>query len=152
MTKINFFGLFEFQRRPQSRSSQNCANKHLRVEVFPTSPNLWRFAPWNCSYKMTDDDEKLQHTWLYRLTQKSMSQILRLWCVEAMKIVILHRSMSFCFDSTTLIIDFTSLVHFIWKIIFWPARDSNQRPLRTLFNIKTPNRNLAFSAMPLLEN
>jgi hypothetical protein len=60
--------------------------------------------------------------------------------------------MSFCFDSTTLIIDFTSLVYFIWKIIFWPARDSNLRPLGTIFSIKTSNRNLAFSAFPLLEN
>jgi hypothetical protein len=46
-------------------------------------------------------------------TQKTMSQILRFWYVESMKIVILYRRMSFCFDSTTLIIDFTSLVYFI---------------------------------------
>jgi hypothetical protein len=59
--------------------------------------------------------------------------------------------MSFCFDSTTLIIDFTSLVYFIRKIVFWSARDSNPRPLGTLFSIKTPNRNYAFSAIPLLE-
>jgi hypothetical protein len=41
---------------------------------------------------------------------------------------------------------------FYLKNNFWPARDSNPRPLRTLFSIKTPNRNQAFSAMPLLEN
>jgi hypothetical protein len=52
-------------------------------------------------------------THILNTTQKSMSQILRLWYVESMKIVILYQRMSFCFDSTTLIIDFTSLVYFI---------------------------------------
>jgi hypothetical protein len=41
---------------------------------------------------------------------------------------------------------------FYLKNNFGSARDSNPRPLRTLFSIKTPNRNLTFSAMPLLEN
>jgi hypothetical protein len=41
---------------------------------------------------------------------------------------------------------------FYLKNNYWPDRDSNPRPVRTLFSIKTPNRNLAFSAMPLLEN
>jgi hypothetical protein len=105
---------------------------------------------WQCF----SADRSLNWKWiiLHSNTQKSMSQILRLWYVESMKIVILYRRMSFCFDSTALIIDFPSLVYFIWKIFFWPARDSDPRPLGTLFSIKTSNRNLAFSAMPLLKN
>jgi hypothetical protein len=41
---------------------------------------------------------------------------------------------------------------FYLKNNFWTEWDSNPRPLRTLFSIKTPNCNLPFSAMPHHEN